>query len=118
MSNEEKRPLLSHPPSSLSIDVGEGAVPPSPMSAEMNHSLKTLRKEIEKSDPDAAAWEKYGRKTLYGSLPFMAAFGMQKKETQMKKVISAVSMNTLAKLHLESQSGRDVNIIFLTLPFL
>ncbi len=39
--------------------------------------------------------EKQGRRTLYGTLPFVAAFGMQKKETNMKKVISAVSLHSL-----------------------
>jgi hypothetical protein len=54
------------------------------------------------------SWEQYGRRTLYGSLPFMAAFGMQKKETTLKKVISSVSMNTLAKT-LEGEKAETIS---------
>lgn len=54
------------------------------------------------------SWEQYGRRTLYGSLPFMAAFGMQKKETTLKKVISAVSINTLAKT-LEGETEQVIS---------
>jgi len=107
MSTEEKTPLLASSP--LTISVPATPVLPSPRTHEVNQSLKTLRKEIEKSDADVSQWEKYGRKTLYGSLPFMAAFGMQKKESAMKKVISAVSINTLAKLHLEDQDSPTVS---------
>ena len=45
--------------------------------------------------------EKQGRRTLYGTLPFVAAFGMQKKETAMKRVISAVSLTTLMASELQ-----------------
>jgi hypothetical protein len=37
----------------------------------------------------------------------MAAFGMQKKETTLKKVISAVSMNTLAKMHIDEENKKN-----------
>jgi hypothetical protein len=78
-------------------------------------SLEALQEDLEKSHPtsEEESWEKFGRKTLYGSLPFMAAFGMQKKENAMKKVISAVSMSALAKLHLDKELMIEVSDICL-----
>jgi hypothetical protein len=74
-------------------------------------SLEALQEDLEKSHPtsEEESWEKFGRRTLYGSLPFMAAFGMQKKENAMKKVISAVSMSALAKLHLDKELMIEVS---------
>ncbi len=51
--------------------------------------------------------EKQGRHTLYGTLPFVAAFGMQNKERSMKKVISAVSLQSL----LAAEFNEQVNSI-------
>eukprot|EP01040_Poterioochromonas_malhamensis_P012332 gene12332-13484_t len=72
-------------------------------------SLEALQEDLEKGQAksEEETWEKFGRRTLYGSLPFMAAFGMQKKESAMKKVISAVSINTLAKLHLDKELMKE-----------
>eukprot|EP01031_Cornospumella_fuschlensis_P024742 gene24742-29898_t len=47
--------------------------------------------------------EQQERRTLYGSLPFVAAFGMQKRETTLKKVISSASMHALAKTQMEEE---------------
>lgn len=47
--------------------------------------------------------EQQERRTLYGSLPFVAAFGMQKRETTLKKVISNASMHALAKMQMEEE---------------
>ncbi len=80
------------------------------MSTSTVSSLEALKSDLEKSggkEPQDLTWEKYGRRTLYGSLPFMAAFGMQKKETTLKKVISAVSMNTLAKMHIDEENNKN-----------
>ena len=55
------------------------------------------------------SWEQYGRRTLYGSLPFMAAFGMSKTETEMKKVLSAVSINALLE---QQESVESVKVRF------
>ncbi len=75
------------------------------------NSLEALQEDLEKGQAksEEETWEKFGRRTLYGSLPFMAAFGMQKKESAMKKVISAVSINTLAKLHLDKELMKEVS---------
>jgi hypothetical protein len=75
-------------------------------------SLEALQEDLErakKPSSEEETWERFGRRTLYGSLPFMAAFGMQKKENTMKKVISAVSMNTLAQLHLDKELMKEEN---------
>jgi hypothetical protein len=75
-------------------------------------SLEALQEDLErakKPSTEEETWERFGRRTLYGSLPFMAAFGMQKKENTMKKVISAVSMNTLAQLHLDKELMKEEN---------
>jgi hypothetical protein len=80
------------------------------MSSSTVNALELLQEDLERSkkpSTEEETWEKYGRRTLYGSLPFMAAFGMQKKESTMKKVISAVSMNTLAKLHLDKELMKE-----------
>lgn len=63
------------------------------------------------------SWEQYGRRTLYGSLPFVAAFGMSKKETEMKKVLSAVSINSLLEQHEASVADSakvSISLVFLT----
>jgi hypothetical protein len=57
--------------------------------------------------------EKQGRRTLYGTLPFVAAFGMQKKETNMKKVISAVSLHSL--LLMSNQESPTEQVIYIIL---
>jgi hypothetical protein len=49
----------------------------------------------------AQSTENATRKTLYGSLPFVAAFGMQKKEKTLKRYISAVSLDKLAQSEME-----------------
>lgn len=96
------------------------------MSTSTVSSLEALKSDLEKSggkEPQDLTWEKYGRGTLYGSLPFMAAFGMQKKETTLKKVISAVSMNTLAKMHIDEENNKnessldDVDVDEITMTF-
>lgn len=80
------------------------------MAGSTYQSLNTFELENGNHEDDTRkmSWEQYGRRTLYGSLPFMAAFGMQKKETTLKKVISAVSMNTLAKT-LEGESAETIS---------
>lgn len=82
-------------------------------------TLEELQEELEKGQvrSEEETWEKFGRRTLYGSLPFMAAFGMHKKEAAMKKVISAVSMNTLAKLHLDKELMKEVGRIIVYFYF-
>ena len=39
-----------------------------------------------------------GRRALYGTLPFVAAFGMQHRETTVRRVLSAASCNALREL--------------------
>eukprot|EP01038_Epipyxis_sp_PR26KG_P013518 gene13518-18136_t len=63
--------------------------------------------------------ETHGRKALYGTLPFIAASGMQKRENSVRKAISAVSLNTLASLELNSNTNLDdidVDKMILTIP--
>eukprot|EP01039_Chlorochromonas_danica_P003125 gene3125-3422_t len=71
-------------------------------------TFKTLTEELKEQRLaqdaiDRHALEQQERRTLYGSLPFVAAFGMQKRETTMKKVISSASMHTLAKMIQEEE---------------
>lgn len=57
--------------------------------------------------------EKQSRRTLYGTLPFMSAFGMHAKEAKLKKIISSVSMQSL--LAAEAQVYLNHKKVF-TLP--
>lgn len=65
-----------------------------------------------------------GRRALYGSLPFFAAFGMQQRESQLRRVLSSVqSIESLGpdvmiteqmKLHDEI----DIDEIIVTIPLI
>lgn len=93
------------------------SLPPSTFRT-LTEELKTAQSTME---GDKNSQEQAERRTLYGSLPFVAAFGMQKRESTMKKVISSASMHTLAKMisDEEKQSfesiAMDVDEISITL---
>lgn len=70
----------------------------------------------------ATAIEAQGRSALYGSLPFVATFGMQHRENKIRRVLSTVSTNTLESLalqestHTKMLSKVDVDEYILTFP--
>jgi hypothetical protein len=43
------------------------------------------------------------RRALYGSLPFVSAFGMNQRENEMRKVLASVSHKSLLDLAKESE---------------
>eukprot|EP01035_Chromulina_nebulosa_P019114 gene19114-24948_t len=69
----------------------------------------------------ATVLEQQSRRALYGSLPFVAAFGMQHRENKIRKVLSSMSMTTLETLDLQDSHQKslvdvDVDEIILTFP--
>ena len=39
------------------------------------------------------------RRALYGSLPFVATYGMSRRENDIKKVLSSISLKSMQDLH-------------------
>ena len=64
-------------------------------------------KNKNKDFSSAGAIESQGRRALYGSLPFVAAFGMQRQESKISRVLSSVSTNTLESLALQESTVRS-----------
>mmetsp|Transcript_20891 Transcript_20891/g.30069 ORF Transcript_20891/g.30069 Transcript_20891/m.30069 type:complete len:596 (+) Transcript_20891:72-1859(+) len=61
------------------------------------------------------------RRALYGTLPFVSAFGMTKRENEIRKVLSSVSHKSLTDLAKESEHAEmleevDVDEIIVTFP--
>lgn len=46
------------------------------------------------------------RRALYGSLPFVAAFGMQHRENQIRRVLSTLSTSTLESMEMQESEAR------------
>eukprot|EP00596_Hydrurales_sp_CCMP1899_P000568 CAMPEP_0119035618 /NCGR_PEP_ID=MMETSP1177-20130426/2755_1 /TAXON_ID=2985 /ORGANISM="Ochromonas sp, Strain CCMP1899" /LENGTH=563 /DNA_ID=CAMNT_0006994141 /DNA_START=164 /DNA_END=1855 /DNA_ORIENTATION=+ len=65
-----------------------------------------------------------GRRALYGTLPFVAAFGMQHRESAIRRVLSTASFDALHSFdmteyeHAELLSGIDVDEIIITFPLI
>jgi hypothetical protein len=58
----------------------------------------TVPTDLLSSKPETNEVEVQGRRTLYGTLPFFSAFGMQARETGFRRVIKTASCNTLQAL--------------------
>jgi hypothetical protein len=80
---------------------------------------------VEKVDPKSAEeLVSQSRKALYGSLPLIATFGMQHRESTLKRILSKVSMSSLESLpKTEAEqslllSEVDVDEIIMTFPMM
>lgn len=62
-----------------------------------------------------------GRRALYGTLPFVAAFGMQHRECEIRKVLSSVALSECGNdeyEHAELLAEVDVDEIIVTFPLI
>jgi hypothetical protein len=90
---EERSPLLgSIRTIRIGDGLGEGSMKHYSLSTLPPATFATLSEELQHQHLaydhiDRQKIEQQERRTLYGSLPFVAAFGMQKRESTMKKEI-------------------------------
>lgn len=61
-----------------------------------------------REDTEVRQLETQGRRTLYGTLPFVAAFGMQNRENTIRRVVSSVSCKALNELHKDDPKEAQV----------